>query len=78
MRNVAVAIGAVLILALLIYRGGSSSIPPAVSEELARLRYANTLLQQKLSAFESRVEARDIAADDATSAQTSLGDDACH
>ena len=41
--------------------GSSSSAPTGAAEEIARLRYANTLLQSKLNAYEARL-AEEVAA----------------
>ena len=62
-RNAAaVLIIVTLVLGLLASRWGSSSTPAGMVEELARLRYANTLLQTKVQQYEARVEAADAGA----------------
>ena len=62
-RNAAaVLIIVTLVLGLLASRWGSSSTPAGTVEELARLRYANTLLQTKVQQYEARVEAADAGA----------------
>ena len=60
MRNAGIALVVVtLVLALLASRMGSSSVPTGTAEELARLRYANSLMTSKLEAYEVRLNALD-------------------
>ena len=68
MRNAAVALViTTLVLGLLASRfGGGSSVVPdqGVAEELARLRYANTLLQSKVNGYEAKMAEKVAALQD--------------
>ena len=51
-------------------REESTNVPPAIVDELARLRYANSLLQSKVNAYEAKLQVTGTASKSARAAGT--------